>query len=129
MSFLLNSSSFLCFSSPYLFCMSPPLSSSSQSESTGPGCGADCAQTGFCVPHLHNSAGGTFGKVVLLLFGAGLPRTSRWGIIACFNGASSASDLFIFWMAGVGLSFLLGRSAMTLLQISLLRPEQCWANE
>ena len=75
-------------------------------DSTGSGCGADCAQTDHCGPHLHKSACGTAGNV-MLLFGAGLPRTIGWGIAACFGGVSSALGLYIFWMADAGLSFLL----------------------
>ena len=84
------------------------VSSSSQSESSGSWYWVDCAQTGHCGPHLHNSSDDTLGNGMLLLFGAELPRTTGWGITAYFGGTFSASGLFILCMAGTGMSFLFG---------------------
>ena len=91
--------------------------------------GVDCAQTGHCGPHLHNSSHGILGNDVLLLLGAELPRTIGQEIAACFGGAFSALGLFILSMAGAGMSFLWGELAMTWQQINFLRPEKCWAME
>ena len=104
MDFLSKCFFIFCFSSSFVFCLSPFQSSSSQSESSVFRFGVDCAQMGHCGPHPHNSSNGTFGND--FLFWDILPRTIGWGIAAWFGGALSASGLFpILMKAGIRISF------------------------